>query len=395
VPEPITVFAWEELASDTVCQDLAALAGVAPVPVERLRPVVAHILAHAGGLSAVVGEPDEGARDALAMRLLADGLCHALAELGFRVERRGSTLVAGRIVARDRVDVNAANEAELEALPVIGPVVAAAIVAGRRADGPYRSAGDLADRVAGLSHDNVGPLESALAFTTPSDAARTLPGGALAPADRLSVLTSLYRGDDPSRRLLRALETVATICGDSPHPASAERRMRSAVGRTPNPHPANRVHVLDGSAYYRALLELFAAATESISVAMFHIALPEPQHPTRALLDALAAAVTRGAQVRVLADRDQASDPYKSEIINRPALEYLQARGVDCRSDQTQHLLHSKFVVLDDARTIIGSHNWSAGSYFHFDDTSVLIESAGFANQTAQRFDALWDSAAP
>ena len=77
--------------------------------------------------------------------------------------------------------------------------------------------------------------------------------------------------------------------------------MRSAVTRDPQTHAAD-VHVLNGSTYYQALLD-------------------------------------------------------------------LRARGVVCRSDPAHQLL--------------------------FDDSSVVIESAGFAGATTQRFVALWDAATP
>ena len=45
-----------------------------------------------------------------------------------------------------RVDINAAQQAELEALPRIGPAIAAAIVASRESDGPFADIDEL-DRV--------------------------------------------------------------------------------------------------------------------------------------------------------------------------------------------------------------------------------------------------------
>jgi cardiolipin synthase len=123
---------------------------------------------------------------------------------------------------------------------------------------------------------------------------------------------------------------------------------------------------------------------------MFHIALPRRDHPTLRLLDALIAAADRGLRVRVLVDRDRAADPYKSTVINAAAVNYLLDGGVTVRVDAARKLLHSKFLVIDDERTIIGSHNWSAGSYFGFDDFSVEVVSARFAAQARRRFATLW-----
>lgn len=54
-------------------------------------------------------------------------------------------LLAGSAFAADKVDINTANAAQLESVLVgIGPSKAEAIVAHRKANGPFRSAGELA-----------------------------------------------------------------------------------------------------------------------------------------------------------------------------------------------------------------------------------------------------------
>jgi competence ComEA-like helix-hairpin-helix protein len=57
----------------------------------------------------------------------------------------------------DRIDLNAADPAELQRLPGIGPVGARRIVEEREATGPYRSVGDLV-RVAGFGPSRVRGL---------------------------------------------------------------------------------------------------------------------------------------------------------------------------------------------------------------------------------------------
>ncbi len=59
--------------------------------------------------------------------------------------------------ADDRIDLNAADAAELQRLPGIGPVGARRIVEEREAAGPYRTVGDLV-RVAGFGPSRVRGL---------------------------------------------------------------------------------------------------------------------------------------------------------------------------------------------------------------------------------------------
>jgi phosphatidylserine/phosphatidylglycerophosphate/cardiolipin synthase-like enzyme len=126
---------------------------------------------------------------------------------------------------------------------------------------------------------------------------------------------------------------------------------------------------------------------------MFHIALPTSSHPTRRLLDALIDARRRNLSVRVLMDADRDTDPYRSTVINAGAKVYLEAAGVPVRFDPEDRLLHSKFIVIDGSVVIMGSHNWSAGSYFQFDDLSVAIHSQTVGQEQSGRFNSLWEQA--
>ena len=58
-------------------------------------------------------------------------------------------------------DVNTADEASLEAIKGLGPVKSKAIIDERTANGPFKNADDLANRVKGLGTKSVGHLEEA------------------------------------------------------------------------------------------------------------------------------------------------------------------------------------------------------------------------------------------
>jgi phosphatidylserine/phosphatidylglycerophosphate/cardiolipin synthase-like enzyme len=175
------------------------------------------------------------------------------------------------------------------------------------------------------------------------------------------------------------------------HPRTRQQRARS-----PNPIAppegvtTERVLLLPGRQYYYHVKRAIRSAHSRVDLAMFHIAMPGRDHPTRQLLEALAAARDRGVRIRILVDRDRPDDPYGSVVINAPAIRFLRDAGVPVRVDAPQRLMHSKLIVIDADRTIVGSHNWSAGSYFAFDDLSVEVVSAEFARQARRRFGELW-----
>jgi len=158
-------------------------------------------------------------------------------------------------------------------------------------------------------------------------------------------------------------------------------------------HEAAEVIVLLEGAYYTRLPSMFGRAQKRIDVCMFHIAMPSRSHPTRKLLNALIRASDRGIRVRVLVDADRPKDPYRSTIINAAAVEYLSGGGVAVRSDLPERLLHSKFVLIDNEWAVIGSHNWSAGSYFQFDDLTLAIRSESAVREQRRRFNMMWTAA--
>jgi phosphatidylserine/phosphatidylglycerophosphate/cardiolipin synthase-like enzyme len=269
-------------------------------------------------------------------------------------------------------------------------VIAARIVSDRRARGAFSSLADLDERVVGVGPDAVRRMATAVSFDLPPLRARTI-GARESAGDRFRRLMGLCPEVDPTRRLVAVLDMLATM-GST---ASRELRMaehHTLAGEAVN---AERVTVLAGGNYYETVQEALRNAQVSVTVCMFHIALPSPDHPTRSLLDELVEAKVRGVDVRVLVDRDRKKDPYRSEIINEAALQLLTNAGIACRWDASDRLMHSKVLAIDAICTIIGSHNWSAGSYFQYDDFSLLVASPAFATKIGARFDQLWAQAQP
>ncbi|MFT3817374.1 MAG: phospholipase D-like domain-containing protein [Rubrivivax sp.] len=394
-------FDWSDWVTPALLDELRALAGVdAARPLDALVPLIAAALAAAGGLPVWHGDPPaDAARTDTARRLLHQALRHAAigqwrrpAPRGLVFEPSREAMLAQRARALPLVEVNQADAAPLDALPGIGPLLARRIVDERHAHGPYASAQDLAQRVDGLGLQRLHRLRSVLSYAHPRRL-RWAPRAGGEWADDLRALLVMSPGRDGDERLHGLLERAATVCAGSPSPDTRGLRpLRTAVAPPP-PRAAQRapwVSVLAGADYVDRLPELFGAATTRIELLMFHIALASAAHPTRRLLDALIAAGARGVAVRVLVDQDQPDDPYHSTVINSAAARALRDGGVAVRVDSRERLLHSKALSIDDALLVMGSHNWSAGSYFGFDDLSLALRAPALALQFRQRFDALW-----
>lgn len=93
-------------------------------------------------------------------------------------------------VALAGVDVNSADSAALESLPGIGPSKAAAIIAYREANGPFKSLDDL-DRVEGIGPSTLANLQELVSFgnaAIPAGASSSTPA-ASSPASNASAST--------------------------------------------------------------------------------------------------------------------------------------------------------------------------------------------------------------
>lgn len=388
------VFGWRELATPEVIASLYGYCGVAapdPPPRDAVDTLAA-VLESVGGVPLTDEAWDAQAARGHALGLVDEACVHVLSTMaapeagsGVWKEPEGALPFALRARAVATVAVNAATAAQLEALPIVGAVLAGRIVAERRRGGAFADMADLDDRVRGIG-EGATPLAGILDFTPPH---RLIGRAANTPKKRFALVASVAgRDEDP---VVAALELLAATCASDPHPATAAQDRRVTAPQLPDLDlDASWIGIVADDAYHPAVAGLIADARVSIDVCLFHAALGGPAHPTASLLAALGAATARGVAVRVLLDRDRDDDPYRSTVTNADAVAYLRGQGVPVRQDPEDELLHSKFVVVDGALVVIGSHNWSLGSFEQMDEVSVCVESPPLAAALRARFDAVW-----
>lgn len=396
-------FEWSQIIVDSFLEQLSAIADVPVSNRDEIQSLLSRIFEAAGGAAIANSDWDEDHREQVGKQLLEESLQAVLTHrFGFPSPKPGvvTQQVDDETVAAfaERIDANRASRSQLEALPVLGPALADRIEEERRRNGYFYSMDDLAKRVKGIADEAEKRLSGVLDFGDQ--------GAPLMPAITGSLesdfKTLMLQRADPSdsNRLVAALEEVALFVAANPHPYTRLQRKRddlepavSASDLEPHSALASQVRVLVDGAYYSNLTNMLEAAQTSVSVCMFFIALPKPDHPTHILLDALAQKAEGGCTVQVLVDQDGKDDPYKSRLINADAVAFLTAHGVDVKADATDRLMHSKFVVIDDEVVVIGSHNWTAGSFFHYADVSMVISGSQACQFWRTRFDSLWSIA--
>lgn len=380
---------WSGVVTPDIVDSIAAFAGVDDsYSGEVAAAHLTRIAAATGGWPTTDRIPSARQVRNHLVRLVSEAASHALrpraaATDGYSTEPLTGGLV--KIQREPRIDVNAASRAELRS--VFSSAIANAIVE-QRTQRPYRNVDDLVDRVDGLGPRRAAAVAGRLGF---SHAPVPLVHAAGDLAADLRRIVDLETGATRGEQFIAALDRIARAAESNRHPTVTYRTPRSfAAPSIPSGIPADRCMVLAGRRYYSFMLRTLQQARASIDIAMFHIAMPGETHPTRRLIDALIRAHNRGVTVRVLVDRDRKKDPYRSQVINATAIQTLLSSGVRVRVDAPNKLLHSKFAIVDRKVSIVGSHNWSAGSFFSFDDLSVAVESLDFARQMNGRFETLW-----
>jgi hypothetical protein len=151
--------------------------------------------------------------------------------------------------------------------------------------------------------------------------------------------------------------------------------------------------LLINEAYIEKAKLLINGAADSVSLMVFlattgggHGNSPGPLQ----LIEALEAAARRGVEVRVILDQDDGGEPYKSYFINKPLVDRFRNNAVKVKFDEDDTLLHSKVLIVDENKVIVGSHNWTRASFYNTHEISVFVENGSLAVGFRDRFDTLW-----
>lgn len=131
--------------------------------------------------------------------------------------------------------------------------------------------------------------------------------------------------------------------------------------------------------YPRIVVPLIEDAKESMRAVVFdwRVYPTQPGHPVSLFNQAIARAAKRGVDVRVL-------------VANDGVAEMLKAHGLNVRRLHSKKLLHTKMMILDDTKIVLGSHNYTQSAFTMNEEASVLFDMPNRDNDFVKYFDALW-----
>ncbi len=109
----------------------------------------------------------------------------------------------------------------------------------------------------------------------------------------------------------------------------------------------------------------------------------------RPLADELIEAANRGVKVRVILEPRLSGDNPNLEM-----MEYLRSNGIDARWGSLEYkLTHTKAMILDGKRVLLGSTNWSYSALKKNREYSILIDDKEIAEEFLKNFENDWDKA--
>lgn len=295
-----------------------------------------------------------------------------------------------------RVSVNYDGVVALASLPEIGDQKAEQIIKYRTENGFFTNAKDLA-KVPGISEEMADRLKYHLSYNKTSynfSFNHTSIQSFREDVNLSSFVNILNSGilfassnfqNNILEKLKDELDAVSQLAGSDPFLIGSLRGMRASEVKKLNTHLSDvqsidvfsqdvKARLVFKSQYANFAKELIDNAKTSIQLAMFFL-LANANSKAKELLDAIIAAKARSVDIKVILDKDDVGDPYLSREINMEAFKILDDAGIAVIFDEANELMHAKTLVVDEQYVIVGSHNWTGGSFHHYEDISILLES--------------------
>jgi mitochondrial cardiolipin hydrolase len=145
-------------------------------------------------------------------------------------------------------------------------------------------------------------------------------------------------------------------------------------------HSLAEAHFSPGDDCRQAISQLLRHASRTADICVFTITDDR-------LAAEILGAHRRGVQVRIIADDSKAED--LGSDVGR-----LEQAGIPVRLDRSPFHMHHKFAILDGARLLTGSYNWTRGAASDNEENLVVTDDVRLVSPFAATFAHLWSKLA-
>jgi len=129
----------------------------------------------------------------------------------------------------------------------------------------------------------------------------------------------------------------------------------------------------------RVVIPLIESALDSIDIIVFdwRFYKNDPANAVSSFNHAIARASARGVNIRAL-------------VQNSGVCDSLKRIGVDARVLNSKRILHTKLIIIDKRRIIIGSHNYTQHAFTSNEEASIFVILQDKNNALVQYFNNLF-----
>ena len=159
-----------------------------------------------------------------------------------------------------------------------------------------------------------------------------------------------------------------------------------------NAYHINKILPLFNDVYYEFLLHAIKQANYRIWASIFIVnvmRVEDLELRVRTILKALAVKRKLGLDVRIIIGISDKNP--EINLRNEIAINYLTAKGVSVKGYHgSKKSTHSKYVLIDNELSILGSHNWSQYTFVKSNEDSVAIFSYDTNAELSKQFLSSW-----
>jgi phosphatidylserine/phosphatidylglycerophosphate/cardiolipin synthase-like enzyme len=121
--------------------------------------------------------------------------------------------------------------------------------------------------------------------------------------------------------------------------------------------------LLSGNSYPIKVIPLIEKAHSSIDIVVYDWRWYEgfPEHSVQKMNLALLSAVRRKVKVRAVLNNGGQAD-------------FLSSLGIKARTPSGMRTVHTKLLIIDNAKVVIGSHNFTSNAFYRNLECSILFD---------------------
>ena len=146
------------------------------------------------------------------------------------------------------------------------------------------------------------------------------------------------------------------------------------------------------------MIAMIANAKTSVSVQLLNYATKNYDKTTfMELDDALTSAASRGVKVRLMVSDWSTKPKNMGDMKRLAAIDNIEVRMIEIPEHSSgfqpySRTIHSKFMVVDDADTWLGTSNWAGDYFYKSRNVGIIVHGKNFNDDLTRSFDHYWES---